>query len=223
LIDDKDIDGLHGGAKMSSGVRGTPDFLMDEKVVSEDQQLQVDDSLAQLKGLADLYLDYESRIEELEQKLKELKKVYNDLGQSKIPELLLSTGMKMIALDDGRKISTKEDISVTVKDEFLLYRFLVERGHEDIVKTQVTLGRLEDEDLTKILDAISDVGADFETERKVNAQTLKKYFRSMLGIDAELDRAPEIDESIYKEFASVYRYYKTKVENTKKKAAKERF
>lgn len=167
--------------------------------------------LSQVSAKAKEWQERKDRIKELEDELKDAKKKFNKVSQEEIPELLLQSGLSSVALDSGEKVTIKEDVSASVKDMPGFYRFLVERGDEAIVKTNLQFGKIPGEVLTKIQNHIAETFELFpDVNQGVHYQTLQKYIRELCGIgggsDAEMSLA-ELDE----EMVSVFTYYKTTV------------
>jgi hypothetical protein len=137
--------------------------------------------LGQLKKLIDRQLAFEERVEELELELKEKKKRLRDVSQQDIPDFLANYGLSEIKLDDGRKVTVKSDVSVTIKNQEEFYDFLRERHDDSIIKSIATISDPTDEIRLKL----SENGIHFTQESKIHSQTLKAYFREFMSLGLE--------------------------------------
>jgi prefoldin subunit 5 len=155
-----------------------------------------DSELTMLARMVDDYQKLESTIATHEEQLKNLKKEFNQISQKDIPDFLVQFGISEIKLVDGRKVSIKSDVSVTIKDYPEFIQFLKKRHDDDIVKNAVNVEDPPAELVEQIM------GLDLQTtfEQKVHPMTLKKYFRDFM----EVGETPP-------SCVSVYTYSKTKI------------
>lgn len=175
-----------------------------------------EDALLRLKRLVDQYKFIKSDIEEVELKLKEKKEYFNKLSQEEIPTLLNTFGLAEIKLVTGEKIKVKEDASVSVPDDKkeAFYAFLKERNEEDIIKLHFHFSRMPVEKMTELFSFLTEQDYDYSSDRGVHAQTLKKYFKELLGIGDE-EREKGIVEGRYlrkediENIANVFVLYRT--------------
>lgn len=178
------------------------------------------DALMKLEGLVEQYEWYQEQIDVLEAQLKEKKQFFNKVQQEEIPNLLNQHGLSEIKLKSGKKVIVKEEASVTVprkkEDEF--YKFLESREEDDIVKLHFAFNRMEHEKVKELFTYLGERDFDYTAERKVHPQTLKKYFKELLGIGLDKEeRALGIKLGTYlrkqdvQDIANVFTYFKTTI------------
>ena len=160
----------------------TPKFL---KEVSKDSITK--DALDQLNNLTTKYLSYEEDIASAELVLKELKSEFNKISQERIPELLATYGLSEIKLATGEKVIVSENASVSVPDEKkeAFYLFLKDRDEEDIIKVHLHFDRMANEKIVGLFTFLTEGEYVYGSDRGVHSQTLKKYFKELLGIGVD--------------------------------------
>ena len=191
----------------------TPKFLLalPPEKISED-------ALSQLKRLVEQYKFTENDIEEVELKLKEKKKWFNKLSQEEIPTLLNTFGLSEIKLESGEKVIVKLNASVSIPDDKqeAFYAFLKERNEEDIIKLHFHFDRMSVKKMTDLFAFLTEGDYVYDSDRGVHAQTLKKYFKQLLGI-GEKDQEEGVAEGRYlrkeevKNVADVFTFFFTKI------------
>jgi hypothetical protein len=191
-----------------------PGFLRDVK-----EEVQ-EDALARLQELVSDFEAVNKEIDELEATLKALTERKLKLGGTEIPQLLLQHGLSRIRLKDGREVTIKEGVSVSIPEDKrrTFFQFLTNRCEDDIVKLTVAFGRMANEEIAKLQEFLNDRAYDYNAEEKVHPQTLVKYFKGLLGLDVdEEERAEGVKDGRYLRvedvsgFAKVFTYYSTKV------------
>ena len=155
-----------------------PDFL--KKAAEVDSKIDVES----MTKLADLIAAYDEAAEEMDHAelvYKNAKEAFNKLALEALPEFLLQHGINQLALKDGRKITVKESISATVKDDAKFRAWLADRDETDIIKVNYKFGRLEPTMSRKLADFLMDEDFDFEIDESIHAQTKQKYFRELIN------------------------------------------
>jgi len=194
----------------------------DLEYLKEDERPTLDaEAFRSLKEMIDSFKEYETEIGVLELQLKELKQGFNKLSGERIPEFLLMYGLTEIRIHTGEKIIVKEDISVSIDDAHYqdFINFLRSRGDDDIVKLQVAFDKMESEKRSDLLTFLLENEYVYESKDNVHAQTLKKYFKDILGMSIN---DPEVKEEKIKsgqvvkkeqliDFAKIFTYYKTTI------------
>jgi len=187
-----------------------PAFLKGQKTEVQD--------LKKLHDMAVRYLELENEIEELNEELAGKKKEFNRYSQEEIPQFLLANGLSEIRLESGEKITIKEDISITIKDDREFFKFLRERNEDDIIKTFFSFDKMESDKLNELCRFLNDEEFGYEMKKDVHAQTKKKYFKGLLGMGQDKEDYEEGllgGEYVRKEdvdgFAKIFNYYVTKV------------
>lgn len=178
-------------------------------------------SLGELDTLEMLVKQYQSReadVDDLEARLKLAKKAFNDVSATEIPNFLLQHGISEVRLASGAKVVVKEDASVSVPEEKreAFHAFLEARGEGDIIKLQVRFARMPQKKQEELFAFLNGFEYEYESERGVYPQTLKKYFKNLLGI-GEKDREEGVAKGYYLReedvggVASVFTYHVTKI------------
>ena len=150
-------------------MENTPEFLQNESA----QPRLEGGNLEELYALVLRYKELAEDIADREEELKVLKKSFNAVSQSGIPEFLGRFGLSEIKLSSGEKLMIKDDVSVTVKDQEAFYEYLKDTDQFDIVKDKVTILNAPPE----LREMLVDQEVDFEASRSVHSGTLKKLFR----------------------------------------------
>lgn len=190
----------------------TPDFLKTTEDSIEASEL------SRLQHLVKEYQDREAMVKDLEEELKHAKEAFNVIAQQEIPNILNQYGIGDIRLASGDKISVKQELSVSVKADKLLefYKFLEDRGDTDIIKLMFQFRRMPEEKMQDLFTFLNEYGYDYEYEKGVHPQTLKKYFKELLGIGQD-DQEEGIRLKRYlkpsdvNSFATFFVYYTTKI------------
>lgn len=194
-----------------------PDFVMDEGKPEQS------DVLVELTQLAQHQLEQEEYVEQLEKRLKEAKNLLNKLSQEEIPNLLKSRGLSEVTLSNGMKVTITEDLNVTITDDDKFFNFLKERGEDDIIKANITLGKQKAGMVERLLQFLQTNEYDYASKTDVHAQTKKKYFRDMCGIGLdEHERVKGYQDgtltppSNLPEWCKVFTINKTKIRSKRK-------
>ena len=190
---------------------------MDNFVESLNSEGEItDEVLENLQTKVDNYLVLENDIEVLEQKLKDKKKLFNKVSMEEIPNFLLQYNLSEIKLASGQKVIVKEDLSITIKNQELFFKFLKKRREQDIIKTQFAFDRMNDTDFNILFHFLTDNNYSYDFKKDVHAQTKKKYFKELLGIGKEdyeegVKKGKYLRSKDIKSFAETFNYYKTKI------------
>lgn len=179
-------------------------YLANENFEIDPQQLS--NLSERIKELRNIREDIES----LEKKLKDLKNIESKISSEEIPEHLSKFGIDSIKLEDGQEVSIKEDIHVTlpktnpVKREKML-EWISAHGGGGIIKDNLIV-----QDPTEdIIDYTKDKNFSFERKKDIHSQTLKAFFREIIGMKKNSIQKVDLDE-IPPE-ANFYIYKKTNI------------
>lgn len=192
-----------------------PEFLQVDAQVPD----PVDDGdLARLESLVSTLKETIQNIDGLKTELEILEEMRKSLAQQEIPYLVRSRGLSEIRLRDQTKVVVKEELQVSVSEEkrpsFL--KFLDKRGDMDIVKTVIYLPRMSPERLALLKELLDSNEYEYQLEQNVHPQTLKKYFKELLGIGDEereegLKSGKYLPQTMVAEVANVFSYFDTKL------------
>lgn len=188
-----------------------PDFLLDQ------EEEQLDDSvLARLQSLVKTYKERRDQVEMLQESLKRAEQAFNQVAQEEIPMLLRQYQLSEIRLESGDRVKVREEarVSVPSEKEQAFQAFLQKRGEEDIIKLHFAFGRMPVDKMKDLFVFLNDGEYDYSADRKVHPQTLKKYFKTLLGVGEE-DREEGVREGRYLreqdvvDVANVFTFYNT--------------
>lgn len=136
----------------------------------------------------------EAELADLDARRKTLDAELRDVAEVQIPTLLDEVGVQQLVLDDGTRISVKEELRVSTTGKYRapILSWLEATGHDDIVKDELTVpfGKGEDERVGQALGALEAVGVtDVSRKRAVHAQTFAALLRELreAGEDVPLD------------------------------------
>jgi hypothetical protein len=183
-----------------------------------------DVALEKLERLAHVYQTLEEDIKQKEEELAERKKAFMAISQVEIPELLHEYGLSEIKLKNKKKIIVKENVSVSVPDEKdeAFNAFLKQKGAEDLVKLQISFGRMPVSSQRALFAFLQANEYEFDSKKGVHPMTLKKFVGDLLGLDVtEDERAEGIKQGIYMrtqelmDVMNVYTFFSTKIKEPK--------
>lgn len=188
------------------------------------EQLEVEpisnDALSRLEELVDAFQACEMSIAELEAELKEKHGMLLDLGQTEIPNLLNTYGLSEIKLRNKKKVIVTEQVSVSVPDEKqeVFIAFLKEHKAEDLIKLQLAFDRMPPSMQRSLFAFVNALELSYTSKMGVHPQTLKKYFKDLLGIGEE-DREEGIKEGRYlrkevvQDVVNIFTFFTTKIKD----------
>jgi hypothetical protein len=129
-------------------------------------------------------------IQDLEEKLGQLKASYRQLSEVDIPNMLSELGLSEITLADGNKISTATYYSARISEEKRdeAFTWLNDNGFADIIKNTVSVsfGRDEDDSARKLVDSLEDNGYTTAQKQWVEPMTLKAFVREQVEKGSDL-------------------------------------
>jgi hypothetical protein len=153
------------------------------------------DQLTRLAELAHRQLDFEDAIAATEQKLQLLQIQHQQVSEVDIPTLLDATGLSDVRLSNGIKVTVREDVRVSVSGKWRdpINAWLVNQGHDDLIKDKVTadFGKGESDLAEKAIALLTSAGvARINRTRAVNAQTFAALIRELraAGEDVPYDQ-----------------------------------
>lgn len=148
---------------------------------------------ASLKALSEKSQELQkldSDIQDLEEKLGQLKASYRQLSEVDIPNMLSELGLSEITLADGNKISTATYYSARISEEKRdeAFTWLNDNGFADIIKNTVSVsfGRDEDDSARKLVDSLEDNGYTTAQKQWVEPMTLKAFVREQVEKGSDL-------------------------------------
>jgi len=165
-------------------------FLDDFK---DDSQSALDEVMKYVDTLDTLL----TTIANLSEELADTQKKYDDIAKNVLPAMLASNGLDELKLANGKKVTIREDVFVSVpKDEEkrkVSLEWLRNNGGEDLIKEDVVV-QAPSEDFKEYLREAELV---YEEEIAVNTNSLKAWFKRRLGMskgsvqDIEITSVPK--------------------------------
>jgi len=152
-----------------------------------------EDTLERLSGMAHLQMELEDQLAELSLIVKEKTAKLTELSESLIPSVLDETGLSEIRLADGTKVIVKETLRVTTAGKYrdVIQAWLVEKGHDDIIKDTVTaqFSKGEGERAAALVAAAAEFTQVVDRKRTVAPGTFGALLRELLedGVEVPLD------------------------------------
>jgi len=130
-------------------------------------------------------------IAKTEQLLKDQKQKLRKITEEQIPEVLTQLGMASFTMVDGSQITVKKFYSASVPKgrEAECFAYLREKGLDDIIKNQVSVGfgRGEDELAERLKKVLSDENFLFNEKQSVHPKTLEATVREQVELGNEFD------------------------------------
>ena len=145
-----------------------------------------DTSVKAISRLAIKQLDLQAQVEAAEEALDNLKAQLKQVSELDLPNLMSECGMKEFKLDNGASIKVKKvyGASIKVENRDAAFAWLVEKGHEALIKTDVLVefgkGKAERAEAQKFLDDLKKDGFEADLKEGVHAQTLKAFAREQI-------------------------------------------
>lgn len=163
--------------------------------------------LIEITQLGKSLAEIDSDILQAEAEVSNLKQKRKHIAEELMPELMNKYGLKLIQLDDGRKIRIDNFVDARIKNPEVAFNWLRDTNNDSIIKNQitVTLGRNEDVKAQAILNTLQrehDVNADAKIS--VHNMTLKSFCRDAL-------ENPELAESLPREAFGIYEGQRAKI------------
>lgn len=137
--------------------------------------------LTTVAGMARAIRDKEKAVADLEQKLKEEKKVLLKMTDEDLPTMLAEIGLASMKLDDGSEVTVKQTYgaSILVDNRPAAYDWLRDHGYDDIIKNTVAcqFGRGEDDQAAAFKAIAEKQGYLAEQKTEIHPQTLRAFVK----------------------------------------------
>ena len=147
-------------------------------------------TLKDLIETAKLQQDAELKIQELEVGLKVLKEQYRRLQTEVVPGMMQELGINSFELDNGYKVSIKDEYYACIPDAFRFecFEWLRKNELDGIIKTAVNMnfGKGEDESAQHLIDWMTENGLTPNVKETVHPQTLKAFVKERMSAGLEL-------------------------------------
>ena len=154
-------------------------------MAQEPAQEVTSDGLKQLSALAKQVNNNEALLEELEQRVKEVKAQQTALLEEDIPFLMKELEIESFRLEDGSSVTVGDDVyaGIPVTEKENAFKWLEENGFGSLIKTEVTVtfGRAELERAIEFSLKLREEGMEPEVARGIHHQTLKAQLREWIA------------------------------------------
>jgi len=153
-----------------------------------------DGELSLVSTLANKQLQLAQELSELEEAVKAKKEEFRLTSEQELPEAMQTAGLTEIVLSTGEKISVTEfyNAHISKANQELAYQWLVENGHEGLIKNEVSLkfGREEGQVVDETVMALKSRGLSPEVKQSVHPSTLKAFVKEQLTSGKDIPTEP---------------------------------
>jgi hypothetical protein len=150
--------------------------------------------LSLVSTLANKQLLLAQELANLENAVKVKKEEFRLTSEQELPEAMQSAGLTEIVLSTGEKISVTEfyNAHISKANQELAYKWLVENGHEGLIKNEVSLkfGREEGQVVDETVMALKSRGLSPEVRQSVHPSTLKAFVKEQLTTGKDIPTEP---------------------------------
>ena len=148
------------------------------------------DALQQIATLANTQLLLEKNIAAMEEQLKQTNELLRKVQEIDLPNAMAEAGMKAFTLNNGAKITIKDDVAVSIpKDQkYQAYQWLRDNGFGDVIKHNVVVefGKEDDDAAIRLMQYCEKQGKHAEDQQSVHSQTLKALVKEQLAKGKEI-------------------------------------
>ena len=134
-------------------------------------------SLDELSQMATRQLDLMAQVAKAEQALSALKNDLREVQEVAIPNIMAEIGMKSFVLDNGAKLTIKQDIFASIRSDFVpqALAYVEEQGLGGIIKDDVSVkfGKGEQDKSKELAEFCRERGFNFSEKLHIHSQTLK--------------------------------------------------
>jgi len=153
-----------------------------------------DGELNIVSNLAKKQLQLARQVATLEEDLKAKKEELRLTSEQELPDAMQSAGLNQIVLSTGEKISINEfyNAHISKANQEVAYQWLVENGHEGLIKNEVLLkfGREESEVVSETVYALQSRGLSPEVRQSVHPSTLKAFVKEQFTSGNDIPTEP---------------------------------
>jgi len=168
--------------------------LIGTKDVQEWTNDVTDGELNTVSTLANKQLRLATDVAELEANLKAKKEELRLTSEQELPDAMQSAGLTQITLSSGEKISINEfyNAHISKANQEKAYQWLIENGHEGLIKNEVLLkfGREESLVVEETVSALQSRGLSPEVRQSVHPSTLKAFVKEQFTSGNDIPTEP---------------------------------
>ena len=168
----------------------TLDWGSEDITKSIDELQDNEDKLGQIGVLATATVDAIREVSEAEEKVRLAKEELRKLQDEALPSAMAEIGLSELRLQNGAKISvsTYYSASIPKENQEVVFNWLYDNGHGDIIKHNVSVDfkKGEEEAAQEAVSSLQNIGLIPRDEIKVAPMTLKAFVREELEAGREL-------------------------------------
>lgn len=177
-----------------------------EEQVDSTENVEHND-LTEITQLGKAIAELDQEVLQAEAHVSELKQKRKHIAEELLPDLMAKHSLKLIQLDDGRKIRIDNFVDARIKNAEVAFNWLRETNNDSIIKNNITvsLSRNEDalaRDILKTLKESHDIDADCRIS--VHNMTLKSFCKDAL-------ENPDLADSLPREAFGIYEGKRAKI------------
>jgi hypothetical protein len=154
------------------------------------KEMETEFTLKDLVAAAKLQQDLEKSIEERESELKVIKERLNYQRYEIVPGMMQELGIHSFVLDNGYKVSIKDEYYAKIPEEYQYdcFNWLRNNNLDGIIKTAVNMnfGKGEDQQAKELVDWMSRNGLTPNVKETVHPQTLRAFVKERMSAGLEL-------------------------------------
>ena len=152
------------------------------------------DELANVSSLAQKQINLTNEVSQIEDMLKAKKEQLRLVQEQELPDALSEVGLTQIVLSSGEKISLSEfyGAHISKANQQQAYQWLIENGHEGIIKNEVSLkfNRGESQIVDETVLALKSRGLSPEVKQSIHPSTLKAFVKEQLTTGNDIPTEP---------------------------------
>ena len=141
--------------------------------------------LKSIVRLAEQLVQQKDELEEAEQRVKDLKKLYLAIEREDLPAAMMEAGLQELKLSDGSLIRIVEDLDtrLTAETKPHALQWLNENGFGGLIKTFVSVkfGRGDHDTAMAARDALAENYEEVELNEDVHHSTLKAFVKERMA------------------------------------------
>ena len=167
--------------------------LIGEEDLDSFNELQ-EGELSTVSTLANKQLLFAQELATLEEAVKAKKEELRLTSEQELPEAMQTAGLTEIVLSTGEKITITEfyNAHISKANQETAYQWLIQNGHEGLIKNEVSLkfGREEDLIAQETVQALKARGLAPEIRQSVHPSTLKAFVKEQLTSGRDIPTEP---------------------------------
>ena len=153
-----------------------------------------DNELNTVSSLAQKQINLANEVTDLEDMLKAKKEELRLCQEQELPDAMSEAGLTKITLSTGENISINEFYAAHISkaNQQQAYQWLVDNGHEGIIKNEVSLkfGRDESAVVDETVLALKSRGLSPEVKQSIHPSTLKAFVKEQLTTGNDVPTEP---------------------------------